>query len=68
MSSIPEYNIINPDTDDLGVIQAKIEAIAKQVDAGEVSKEDFDKEIAKLNNSQKGSLESALGKPLGEWP
>lgn len=68
MSSIPEYNIINPDTDDLGVIKAKIEAIAKQVDAGEVSKEDFDKEIAKLNNSQKGSLEAALGKPLGEWP
>lgn len=68
MSSIPEYNVIQPESDDLTVIKAKIEAIAAQVDAGEVSKEDFDKELSKLNSSQKDSLETAFGKPLGEWP
>lgn len=68
MSSIPQYNTIDPSKDDLGVIKAKIEAISKQVDAGEVSKEDFDKELEKLSNSQKDSLEHAFGKPLGEWP
>ena len=28
----------------------------------------FDKELEKLSNSQKDSLEHAFGKPLGEWP
>lgn len=64
---LSNYNRIQLEQDDLNVIQAKLDAIATQVKAGEVSQEEFNQELSKLTDSQKTALEIAAGKPLSKW-